>query len=127
MNFREWTEFEVPEYYRELKKKKKVVKFTKGTDGPNPFFELGYISVKKLKALRDLFDYHKSDEKEVIPRDGMEVDAAVAQVLLNGGGVMTKQEIADFLRELYTFFNVPEKGGKRVVRFGDFCSLWAVT
>lgn len=57
----------------------------------------------------------------------MEVDAAVAQVLLNGGGVMTKQEIADFLRELYTFFNVPEKGGKRFVRFGDFCSLWAVT
>ena len=56
MNFYEWIDFTVPDYLIELKKKKKVVKVTKATDGPNPFFELGYISVKKLNELRGLFE-----------------------------------------------------------------------
>ena len=56
LNFKEWVEFTIPNYLIELKKKKKVAKVTKATDGPNPFFELGYISVKKLNELRALFD-----------------------------------------------------------------------
>ena len=56
MNFREWVLFKVPKYLLEAKKKKKVVKHTKPSDGPNPFFELGYLSVEKLKELRAKFD-----------------------------------------------------------------------
>ena len=56
MNFREWVLFKVPSYLLEAKKKKKVVKYTKPNDGPNPFFELGYLSVEELKELRAKFD-----------------------------------------------------------------------
>lgn len=45
LNFKEWVLFQVPNYLIEAKKKKKVVKQTKATDGPNPFFDLGYLSV----------------------------------------------------------------------------------
>ena len=63
MNFREWVLFKVPKYLLEAKKKKKVVKQTKPSDGPNPFFELGYLSVEKLKELRAKFDAYINERK----------------------------------------------------------------
>ena len=79
MNFREWVLFKVPKYLLEAKKKKKVVKHTKPSDGPNPFFELAYISPKKLKELRQIFDGSKVGSTESIPID------AISRALDNPG------------------------------------------
>ena len=72
MNFKEWVKFKVPNYLVEAKKKKKVVKQTKPSDGPNPFFELGYISVEKLKDLRARFDEYINGGSMGATEDGIE-------------------------------------------------------
>ena len=36
---------------------------TKDTDGPNPFFDLGYLSSEKLNELREFFDEYKGPDE----------------------------------------------------------------
>ena len=82
----------------------KLPEGTKATDGPNPFFQLGYLSVEKLNELREVFDEHKGPDEFIAVNEPTFDNVDLARIIHS---VNSGDWSYDYIGGLLDDFNVP--------------------